>query len=198
MIARSIRHNLANLLRFSGRDRPRLFWPWVIALLGIAIVAMMAVMLPEMFGMFIKIRRFAAEHPDQATVIRTATSESISIKGFHPELMPDFRGMIIGIGAVSLGYVILVAASVTRRLHDRNWRGWWALVPLVLLINGLADMTMLMSHIASAANGEPPFGLFVALFANNLLYLAALAALIVQLVQDGTKGGNRFGPASTD
>ena len=36
--------------------------------------------------------------------------------------------------------------------------------------------------------------LFFLLFLNNLLYLVALASLIVLLVLGGTAGPNRFGP----
>jgi uncharacterized membrane protein YhaH (DUF805 family) len=188
-----IRHHLSNLRRFTGRDDTGLFWPWAVMLFGAAMIAWMAIFIPEFFGVFARIQRFAAEHPDQATGIRTATSESIRIQGDHPELAPDFLGLVIGMGVIVIAFAGLIAASVTRRLHDRNRRGWWALVPFALLINGLVDMGILMSHLGPG-NGDPPFGLFIALFVNNLLYLVTLALLVVQLALSGTIGDNRFGP----
>ena len=102
--------------------------------------------------------------------------------------MPDFVLLIGGVGAVSLVVVALLAAAVTRRLHDSGKRGWWGLVPLPFLASGLLLMPQLI------ANGEPDLGLFALLFANNLVYIASLIVLVVMLAARGNPHDNRFGP----
>jgi uncharacterized membrane protein YhaH (DUF805 family) len=64
----SIRNGFTGLVRFSGRDPARRFWPYagvVIALLFVAAGVTMSATMSTMLG---GMQRFAAEHPDQATV----------------------------------------------------------------------------------------------------------------------------------
>jgi uncharacterized membrane protein YhaH (DUF805 family) len=144
-------------------------------------------------GTFGKMQKFAAEHPDQVTVTQSPGQYSIQVHGSHPELMPDF-GMMFGLmAAIVLLIAILLGAAIVRRLHDSNWRGWIALVPFGLLLNGLAMMRMLFSELLQGK--EPDMRLFGLILANNLAYLISLGGLLYLLIRKGTAGPNRFDEA---
>lgn len=76
------------------------------------------------------------------------------------------------------------------RLHDRDLRGRWALVPALLLGTGFA----LFARLTVTFEDEPDTLLFAAGFVNNLVYFASLGALVWQLARAGSPGDNRFGP----
>ena len=151
-----------------------------------------AIFIPVLTESMERMRAFAAEHPELATVQRTATSESISIRGHHPELMPDFGLMIVAIGALAVAAVLLLAAAVTRRLHDRGKSGLWGLAPLVLLVSGFAIMSALFRQFGQSSVDLTLFGVG---FINNALYLASLVTLIIWLVGPSAPSENRYGPA---
>jgi uncharacterized membrane protein YhaH (DUF805 family) len=91
-----------------------------------------------------------------------------------------------------LACVGLLAAAVSRRLHDSGRRAYWGLMPLPFLLFGLTAFPAMMTQMT--ASGEPDLSLFFLLFFNNLLYMVALVSLIVFLALRGTTGPNRFGP----
>jgi uncharacterized membrane protein YhaH (DUF805 family) len=187
----SLRYNLANLLSFSGRESRALFWPYAIAIVVLDFVGMFVLMAPAMSESVGRMQRFAAAHPDQATVESGPGHYSISIHGNHPELMPDMSFLFAGVAVIALATVVLVGAAVARRLHDRGRRGWWGMMPLPFLCFALV---MEPRMFASFGSGHAPdIGLFMAMFLNNLLYLASLVVLVILLVGEGTKGPNRFG-----
>ena len=84
---------------------------------------------------------------------------------------------------VAAATIALYAAAVTRRLHDRGLRGWWGLLPVVLLVVGMGTMGVLFTSVD--ATTEPPVALFFTSFAINILYFVALGVLIVQLALPG-------------
>ncbi|MDR6533559.1 uncharacterized membrane protein YhaH (DUF805 family) [Caulobacter rhizosphaerae] len=190
----SIRHGFAGLPRFAGRDSAGRFWPYAGAVIALFFIAAAATMIPIMSGTFSRMQSFAAEHPDQATVTRGPGSYSIEIHGNHPELMPDmtpfFTVMQVGCAVA----VLLLAAAVTRRLHDRGRRGWWGLAPVPFLIIGLTLFPRLFQSTLSGQTTPGTLAMFGVMMANNLLYLASLALLVVLLTGAGQPGENRFGP----
>src|SRR3954471_10700633 len=169
MIFTSIRHNLANLLRFSGRESRALFWPYAIMIVLLDVAAMVLLMGPAMADSMARMQRFAAEHPDQATVESGPGHYSITIHGNHPELMPDMSPLFSGFAVMIVATVALLAAAAARRLHDRDRRGAWGLMPLPFL----AFATIMMPRVFASfgSEGAEDIGLFFALFFNNLLYL---------------------------
>jgi uncharacterized membrane protein YhaH (DUF805 family) len=193
MILASLRHGLSNVLTFRGRTTRALFWPYASMLFGAAMVAWAMAFIPEVLGVMTRMQRFAAEHPDQATVTHGPGSYSIQIEGNHPELAPDFAHLMTWLGVIVAVLAALIAAAVVRRLHDTDRTGWWGLPPLVLLVTGLVGMRYLFASFGAAA--EPELGLFFAMFANNLVYLATLGVLILHLSRSGSVGVNRFGSA---
>lgn len=183
---------LRGVARFSGRDTAAQFWAYAGIVIGLSMVAMVAVTAPMMMTTIARMQKFAAEHPDQATVTSGPGSYSISIEGNHPELMQDVGGFAVAISVISGIALLLVASAVTRRLHDRGRAGYGGLPAAIFLIVGLVMMPGLFANFA-AGPGEPDMGLFALIFVNNILYLGSLAALLFQLVQSGTKGPNRYG-----
>jgi uncharacterized membrane protein YhaH (DUF805 family) len=194
MFQESVRHCLARLTVFSGRDAPRQLWPFTGLVLGAGMVIWIVGFAGSFVGIFGKIQKFAAEHPDQVTVTQGPGQYSVQVHGYHPELMPDF-GMILGLmAAIVLMIAIMLGAAIVRRLHDSNWPGWIALVPLGLLLSGLA--MMLRFSQAVRQQQEPDMNLFLLIFANNLAYIVSLVGLAYLLIRKGTQGPNRFGEAS--
>ena len=186
---RSVRHNLSNLLNFSGRENRAAFWPYVGFVLGIMFAGMVVVMVPLMAQTFTKMQQFAIAHPDQATVVSGPGSYSITIEGNHPELMPNIDGLIGGVSGICLLVICLLAAAVVRRLHDRGKSGVWGLLPVPFLAFGFTMMPKMFHQ------SPPEMNLFFMLFFNNLIYLAALATLVVLLAGESAMNENKYGPA---
>jgi uncharacterized membrane protein YhaH (DUF805 family) len=190
-VIKSIRHNLANLANFRGRETRSLFWPYFGVVAFLSFVALWFAMLPEIEGSMDRMQRFAAEHPELATVERSSTSYSITIEGHHPELMPDFGRIGVVLSGVVALAVLLLAAAVVRRLHDCGKSGAWAIAPVLFLGLGLSLMPILFSQ------NPPNLTLFLALFLNNILYLASLVYVVVLLAGTSMKDDNRFAPQPT-
>ena len=185
---REIGNGLANLINFSGRTRRAAFWPYVAFVIFLYFTGVSSIMLPEMLASLEQMQRFAAEHPDQATVEQGPGSYSVTIHGHHPELMPDFSHIIFATVMSLVAIIFLLAAAVVRRLHDRGKSGAWGLMPIPFIVFASLVMPILFNQ-----EGTPNLGLFLALIFNNMLYLASLGYLIVLLCGASTKGKNRYG-----
>jgi uncharacterized membrane protein YhaH (DUF805 family) len=190
-IAAAVGRGFRSLFRFSGRDRPGQFWPYALFLIFLNFTVAFTLVVPMIFDTIARMQRFAAEHPELTTVESGPGHYSIQIEGHHPELMPDMGLIATGSAVLAAITTLLLAAAVTRRLHDRDRRGWWGLLPLPFLLYAMVLMPRLFASVQRA--GPPPMPLFFSLFVNNALYLAALAALVILLVGAGTPGPNRFG-----
>ena len=184
------------LTDFSGRDRRGRFWPYALVVLALAYVGMAAVMIPLMAGVFAEATAYAAANPDQATVVSGPGYYSVQIHDPEAIAMPDFGLVFTAVGIAAALTVILLAAAVTRRLHDTSRAGWWGLPPVVFLTTGLLLFPRMMDQMMQSEAEAPSMDLFFLLFANNLIYIICLLGLIILLVLDGTKGPNRYGPPS--
>jgi len=181
-----------SLARFSGRDTIGQFWPYA----GVVFVGVLALggaaMAWAMQGMIAAMQTFAAEHPEAATTQSSPGSYSISIDASHPDAPTlDFSAFFGVLAIVVVVAVVLLAAAVCRRLHDCNRPGFLGLAPVVFLVGGLSLFPMMMADMAGET--EPNMGLFFGLFLNNIAYLGALLALIIQCTRKGTSGANRYG-----
>ena len=183
----AIVHGLRHLAVFRGRDaRPR-FWFYVLFLYALQMMAGVVVMVPVMFAMFDRVQRYVASHPQQAQ----HPGQPFGPGGLPPELMPDMSAYA-GLSAVtSVLAALLLAAAVTRRLHDRGLPGRWGLMPLPFGAFGLVLMPHVMKQVMQAA---PDLHGFALLALNNLGYFGTLIALVVLLVRRDDDGDNRFGP----
>lgn len=98
-------------------------------------------------------------------------------------------GLIISLFPIETGAIFSLVISLllfppnlgvtVRRLHDRNLRGWWILLPLAPLF----------FWILSGGFSAPPD------FMLSLLSLALCLTYLVILCLPGTPGPNRFGDA---
>jgi len=191
MIATLVDH-LRGLTRFSGREAPKPFWTWVAINIGLQMVAAMMIIGPMITDAIMRVESFADAHPNQVIRSYGPGSYSVQVHGYHPELIPDFSGVSSAFGIAALVTVLLLAASVARRLHDTDRNGAWGLMPLPFLAIGLAVMPRLF---ASMGDGQDfNLNLFFGLFINNLVYLATLGVLILLCAKSGTPDENRFGP----
>ena len=182
------------LAEIGGRDRRGRFWPYALVVIALTYVGMVLAIMPMMAKMFAEAARYAAEHPEEATVVSGPGYYSVQIHEPGAVPAPDL-GLFFGIVAtVVFVATLLLAAAVTRRLHDTGRAGWWGLPPLVFLTIGVTLFPRLVDSVMKAEAEAPPLGLFFLLFANNVLYIVCLIGLVVLLCLKGTPGPNRYGP----
>ena len=175
----SVSSNLAGLGRFRGRQTRISFWPYAATVGVLSAVAAQAILIPELRDTMERMRAFAEAHPDQASIATTAHGTSISIRGLHPELMPDLGSLALPMAVLLAVTVALLAAAVVRRLHDAGRSAAWGVPPVILLVAGVMLMARLFALDAM------DWRLFVGALLTNALYLASLLALVVMLAREG-------------
>ncbi|WP_420477961.1 DUF805 domain-containing protein [Brevundimonas sp. FT23028] len=191
-MANPIKRGFSRLTQFSGRDTRAEFWPYVGVVIAILFVTNFIVMGALMATTFAEMAEFAAQHPDASTVHSGPGGYSVQIDAGHPEApIPNFAPFFIGFSIMVLIVVLLLAAAVTRRLHDRNMAGFWGLMPVPFLAIAMTIMPMLFNSVM--VDPEPRFDLFGLLFVNNTVYMISLVTLVIILAQKGTPGPNRYG-----
>jgi uncharacterized membrane protein YhaH (DUF805 family) len=189
----AVRYGFGGLTRFSGRDARRQFWPFAIFLFLATTALTYVAMAPAMMGMLAG----AVELAGRASRDRAAGIPAYvpgDAAALPPELIPDFGGAFLIIGAVNMIAILLLAAAVTRRLHDRNRTGYWGLIPLpfAIIAQIIAPRTMAAMMQVQMGRGSPDFAM---LMLNGAAYWATMIFLIVLLARKGDEGANRFGPA---
>ncbi|MBR0552244.1 DUF805 domain-containing protein [Stakelama marina] len=174
----SIGNQLRSLLNFTGRDNRAAFWPYaglVVSILFVAWSLFMGHALVNGMG--------------SAQQLGSAQAAAGGLSG---QTAPNFGAMIQAMEVLVLAAVALLAAAVTRRLHDSGRSGLWGLAPLPFLLFGLLAMSKIFHGFQNG--GEPGTTALVAIFVNNIVYLAMLGLLIFFLAKPGTRGDNRYGP----
>jgi uncharacterized membrane protein YhaH (DUF805 family) len=154
------------------------------------VIGMIAIM-PMVANSMRRMWTFAITHPEQSAVMVGPGRYSVSIRGSHPDFMPNMDAFIGIVAGVAIITISLLSAAVVRRLHDRDRSGRWGLMPLPFLGFAMFGMHALFRSIG---DGAAPIGLFSLLFLNNLVYLASVVTLIVMLARAGTIGPNSYGP----
>lgn len=174
MWVESVKHCGSNMGRFDGRDRPGQFWPYagtvVVLDFVVWIVAVNAAM-------------------NRVTLSTNAVGRSVSPATNGSDI---FSSLLLVMAALALITILLLAASVVRRLHDRGSSGWWGLLPVPFLFLGLLGMTVFRSGAAGAGTSS----LFLLLSLNNIAYMVSIVVLIVMLAWSSEPRDNRYGPAS--
>lgn len=183
--AASVRHNVARLLRFSGRDSRAQFWPWAIAVFLLGMVLDIIAMIPMMTEMMRRMFAYIKAHPEGLPQPQPGGPP------LPPELMPDFSGFTQIAGAVGVLTVLLWWAAVVRRLHDRDRSGWWGAVILPFQIAAILLAPPASKAMLSGAVQSRPVALIASL--NGAGYWIAFIFLLVILAGNGTPGPNRYG-----
>jgi len=180
--------HFTRLFAFSGREDRASFWPYAALASIIVTIAGAVIFVPMMIRAVGAMQQFAAQHPDQTTVTSGPGQYSISVRGSHPNFMP--AGSITLFLAVTFGSAILLyAAAVVRRLHDRGKSGLWGLMPLPFILYSSIQMPGMFSSIGIERG--PDVVLFFSIFLSNLLYIATLIWLIVLLAGPSESAGDR-------
>jgi uncharacterized membrane protein YhaH (DUF805 family) len=188
MIVTAFRHNLGNLTNFTGRDRMGLYWPYVLVLYGVQVIVSTAITLPAVLASFrtmmdqITSAARSGQPHDQLAMQNQMMTEMMQAVGAHLPLQ-------IGLSIV---FILLAAAATVRRLHDRDWSGKW----LWLGIAGTAGSTIyglwMMNQIAERGVDFMMDNMGIVQLAS-WLPMIAYVVLLIQLVQRGTAGPNRYG-----
>jgi uncharacterized membrane protein YhaH (DUF805 family) len=180
--------HFTKLFEFKGREDRASFWPYAAVAFIIVMVAGMVIFIPMMQHSMRAMQEYAAQHPDQATVASGPGQYSISVHGNHPEFMPansiaTYLGVTFGLA------ILLYAAAVTRRLHDRGKSGAWGLMPLPFILYSSVMMPIMFGSFGTGT--EPDMTVFFSIFFSNMLYIITLIALIVLLAGAGEPQPNR-------
>ena len=176
------------LFDFSGREDRASFWPYAAVVFILIMGAGMIIFVPMMIGTIRDMQQFAMQHPDQVTVTSGPGQYSVSVRGNHPEFMPA-RSIALYLGVTFGLAILLYAAAIVRRLHDRGKSGFWGLMPLPFILYGSVQMPRLFASVGM--NAEPDLALFLSVFFSNFLYLATLIWLIVMLAGPGKASSDR-------
>jgi uncharacterized membrane protein YhaH (DUF805 family) len=177
------------LFDFNGREDRASFWPYAAVAFIIIIVVGMAIFIPMMARSMQAMQQYAAQHPDQATVTAGPGQYSASIEGHHPEFFP--AGSMALYLAASFGLaVVLYAAAVVRRLHDRGRSGFWGLMPLPFILYSSIQMPRMFASFGSEVQQD--MTMFFSIFVSNMLYILTLIILIVMLAAPSQSGSNRY------
>ena len=182
----SIRHNLAGLVRFSGRETRAEFWPYAIFLFLLSMAVGTVVAVFVVADMFVRLQRYLIAHPEGLPPPARGQPATLP-----PELMPDLAAMMVPSTVANVLFGLLLAAAVVRRLHDRDRTGLWGLLPLPFMIVGMANQD---AAVAFATAHRALSRMEMLMFMTTPLLWLSVIVLIVLLAGEGTNGPNRFGP----
>jgi uncharacterized membrane protein YhaH (DUF805 family) len=178
------------LASFEGREDRASFWPYAGLVFAILTVVGAAMFVPMMADSMQAMQAFAAQHPEQVTVVSSPGAYSMSARGAVPGLMPSTASLALYLG-VSFGLaVVLYAAAVVRRLHDRGKTGAWGLLPLPFILYSSIQMPRLFGSLGRSSSSD--MGLFFSVFCSNFLYMATVVTLIVLLAGASDTRPNRY------
>lgn len=186
----AIKFQLANLANFGGRDARSTFFYYLVCVVILRFVAGIAIGLPMSMRLTSAALEAARNQLDEATLQAQTTAIIV-------ETLPVMVWLGIALGALTM---LLLAASVVRRLHDRGLSGWWVLVPGSLYGASLAlqpGQTRRVLDLLAQTRGTD---MSAAAAVNqglgssqNVLALIAVLILIVVGVVNSNPGPNRFG-----
>ena len=195
----ALRAGFGGLLQFSGRSTISEFWLYAGTIVALTMVGVSIAAGGVAMDMMQRMMRFAAEHPDLATISQGPGFYSVSINGFYPELMPDLNVFVLVTAAGGVVTILLLAGAIVRRLRDVGKGVGLALFPLPFGIVGFGCMAYIFGHITGVsppmaadfrALALPFFGAMVA----NLAWIVCLILLVTALCGRGQQNIDRFGP----
>lgn len=189
---KAIRHALANLANFSGRDGRQAFWYYALFLVILNLVLGFAATVPMMVSAF----QVAFEG------VQTGMPED-EVAAILAARMSGQAETTLWVSLVmSLATTALLAASFVRRLHDSDHSGWWAGLAVLAQIGAAAfSITRIEELKAAIAASISPESMaaYVESQSQTMAYalIGWIAPLIVIIfgVMKSTPGPNRFGDA---
>jgi uncharacterized membrane protein YhaH (DUF805 family) len=171
------------ILDFKSRSTRPQFWPFVFLMYAAQQVVSYIAMAPlmkrfELFAKEAEVQAAAGKEPDLASIL--------------PDLTSTLGTMAGVLGLLWLVSLIPLSGAVTRRLHDTNRSGFWALPVLIFQLSGFALLWLTAREVMGMSEFAIP-AFLVPLIINNIVGLGFTVTLIVFCVYDGTVGPNRFG-----
>jgi uncharacterized membrane protein YhaH (DUF805 family) len=190
----SVLADLKRLTQFAGREPRREFWPYVGVVYLADIVVGQVVMIPMMSRMMQRVAMLMTDPEFMAKLEANPFQAQGAMFSAMADEMQWVSVVSMASGAILL---VLLAAAVSRRLHDSGLSAWWGLLPVPLAVVHMALMPSFFSTFGRmfSGSGEPDTGLFTLFFLNNTLGLAALVTLIVLLCRRSAVGANKFSAA---
>jgi uncharacterized membrane protein YhaH (DUF805 family) len=174
----SLRHGLAGLGDFRGRDDARTFWPYT--LLVVAVLASLWTFLtaPYLETLQQKVFHYAVAHPDQTSIAVGSNGVEVKVYGAPPGLLSGATPLIVIGGITALVAVVLLAAAIARRLRDRGRSPAWALLPLIFGGIGYLSFAMLFGNYGYSS-AAAAFAFF-----SGFAYIVSGFVLILMLAGD--------------
>lgn len=194
-IVAAILYNLRNLMRFAGRDTGAQFWPYAIFIFVVQSIISLALTLPIIVRAMINAFQLGVQQAITNSG-RPRAADQQAFAQINSGIYSDMGSMLTVTAPIFTAVlVILLAAAIARRLHDRGMSGYWGLMPLPFTVFSILTMPKLFAAFAThTVEGD----WFAGLLINNFLYFAALILLIVLLARQGVGGANRFGAVVAD
>lgn len=194
------------LADFKGRDRRSQFWPFAGVAYGIFYVVQSVATQVVLMPIQLAINRNAEQLVFVQTEASDAAGELVVSPGFFPLVLfegVDFTPLMIIMALGSVAYVVLLAAAVSRRLHDRGLSAWWAggyyllsHIPIAMMAVGMSKLGPVIEG-AEAWNpqmmGPAMMWVISGVSLGSLLSIGGLV-LLIQLCLQGKAGPNRYGP----
>jgi len=194
------------LTDFKGRDRRSQFWPYAGVAYGIFYVvqsvATQMVIIPMQWRFQANIQQLQSLE----TEVYNGGNMVVQVYGTLLQALlrgTDFRPLMIIMALGSLAYLVLLAAAVSRRLHDRGLSAWWAggyfivsHIPLGLMAVGISMLLPVIEGTqlwAPQVAGPAMMWLFGGFALSSLTSIGGLV-LLIQLCLAGKTGPNRYGP----
>jgi uncharacterized membrane protein YhaH (DUF805 family) len=188
----AIKYGLGNLFNFTGRDARQTFWFFVLFVYLVTTALTMLAMIPMIANMFSAIFEAAS---------RGAPPESVD--AMMPALMADMFGSILWVSMGSgIAMIVLLAASLVRRLHDSGMSGWWALAPGAIQVIGLAMLPRQLAMMPDLMKDMDPETLnnpatMMQMQGTGLIGWVAIGLVIWFGVRNSTDGPNAYGNEPT-
>lgn len=187
-IGQSFRHNLANLTRVEGRDSTGQYWPYVLTIIVVNFIISLILTVPMMIDAFTA----SFEAVRQGAEAGVPVDDTALQAQMMQQMMGDIAGFWPITMALGIVQMLLVLAATVRRLHDRDWSGWWVLLGVVGWLTGAIaswwTMDLMQGGIAEL---EANMGMISVI---GWLPYVGYIILLIQLVQSGSPEPNRFGP----
>lgn len=158
----TVRRGVRHLRVFSGRDTRPQFWLYMAAVYGAMSIGSFVFMIPAVLSLLL---------------------------GHDP-----FENGVMGVTILAMAgmLAVLLAAAITRRLHDTGRRGAWALLPVPPFGVTLGGYWLLAGE-PDPASGDVPLG-FVVAYIGSIVYMAGIVIVGVLCALPGKPGPNRYGP----
>lgn len=161
-----------SVAQFEGRDRRARFWPYVAVVVAILLVV-------QMLGAATIAVPLMAE---LQTSIETETEPP------WDRLEAAWRSVLVFMAALGISYLVLMAAAVTRRLHDTGRTALWGLLPFPFFAYNTVMFWLSWTDLI-----KPDEWLFLSVSLSSGLGVLVTIVLIVLLALPGAPEPNRFG-----